>query len=206
MFPPVLRTGWHKSRTADGLLPRLGQAFANVYCTDTWVWKDPRLALTLPIWRRILPSFCVVLVIRNPSSVTGSLRRRDGFSLAYCHALWDRYNRSATAVMSGLPVVILNFDNMIADPVRWVTCLAADLKECGVQIGGNVEDAVKSLQPDSVHRGESAREDFLTRGLWQQMQGLPRASLEFKEPSFSKGPVWVDAAIRLARVWSRLWW
>jgi hypothetical protein len=206
LFPPRLRPGWHESRAADALLPQIGRAFSDVYRTENWVWKDPRLALTLPIWRRVLPNFSVVLVIRNPSSVASSLERRDALPLAYCHALWDRYNRSAVAVVSGLDVAILNFDDMIADPVREVSRLAQNLKNFGVQISGDIQDATNSLELDLVHGRRSTRADHLTRGLWQQMQDLPKASVEFEGSRLSSGPLWVDAAIYSARMWSRRWW
>lgn len=57
------------------------------------VIKDPRLSLTLPLWLKHCPGIdCVVVCVRNPLSVAGSLRKRDGFALNAGLWLWFQYN------------------------------------------------------------------------------------------------------------------
>lgn len=84
------------------------------------VWKDPRLCLLLPYWRRVLPGpVAAVVVWRPPLSVARSLERRDAMPLADGLALWERYNRSALAALRGLPVTVLEYDAVVADPATF---------------------------------------------------------------------------------------
>lgn len=41
-----------------------------------WGWKDPRLSLLLPFWKKIYPEMKVVICLRNPIEVAISLNRR----------------------------------------------------------------------------------------------------------------------------------
>ena len=118
-MPPMPRS-WLQSRRATHLRPVMRATFDNVYQGERWLWKDPRICLTLPLWRQVLDDFCAVFVIRDAGPVTRSLYRREGgsYPLSYCYALWDDYNRRAVAAMSGLPVVTVDFDAMMEDPLQ----------------------------------------------------------------------------------------
>src|ERR1019366_7128579 len=62
--------GWEYSDRASLLLPELTDAFASVYRSSPWVWKDPRTCLTFPLWRRVIgPGATVVIVFRDPGAV-----------------------------------------------------------------------------------------------------------------------------------------
>ena len=198
-FPPNLRSGWEGSLNTEWLLPHLAALFGDVYPQDAWLWKDPRLCLTLPLWRRILAPFCVVLVIRNPNAVTDSLRSRDGLPLAYCHALWDRYNRSAVRNLEGLPVAIVEFDALESDPSRELKRLAQALESLGVHLPGFVSDAVASIK--RLNRVSSVSQSRSSAGMWSELQNLPRVSQSFERRDLSKS-VWASAATRAGRLWT----
>lgn len=81
------------------------------------VWKDPRLCLLLPLWKRILPSpLAAILIWRSPLAVARSLQKRDGFHLADGLALWERYNRSALRNLAGIDTYICNYETVLRDP------------------------------------------------------------------------------------------
>ena len=40
---------------------------------ESWGWKDPRNAVTLPFWKTLLPSMKVLVCIRHPAETTSSL-------------------------------------------------------------------------------------------------------------------------------------
>jgi hypothetical protein len=199
-FPPRLRNGWEYSPKAEALILQLKALFFDVHQTDTWLWKDPRLALTLPIWRRILPDFCAILVIRNPRAVADSIHSRDGLPLPYCYALWDRYNRAAVAVIRGLPVVVVNFDAMEQDPQGECERLADGLVSLGVDVSGSRELAAESINSRSVPALDGVYRS--SADLWERLQSLPRVSSQFNPPPIPRSPLWVDTAMRTARVWS----
>ncbi len=102
-------------------LPELTEAFAAVYGTSPWVWKDPRTCLTFPLWRRVIGAEpTVVIVLRDPGAVVASVKRRDGIPSLYTVGLWHHYVRAAVAGSVGLPVVCLRFEDLVASPAAAV--------------------------------------------------------------------------------------
>jgi hypothetical protein len=93
------------------------------------VWKDPRLCLLLPYWRRVLPQpLAAVLVWRSPLSVAASLRKRDGMHLADGIALWERYNHAALANLAGVDTYVCSYDALLEEPKANVAALAEWLR------------------------------------------------------------------------------
>ncbi len=77
--PPELPAGW-ETGAAIRVEPR-PETVARRAFPDPGpiVWKDPRLCLLLPYWRRFLPGpHAAVLIWRSPLAVARSLQRRDG--------------------------------------------------------------------------------------------------------------------------------
>jgi hypothetical protein len=191
-FPPWLAPGWEFTEPASRLVPELSEAFASVYGSSPWVWKDPRTCLTFPLWRRVLGSEArVVLVFRDPGAVVASVRRRDGIPSLYTVGLWHHYVRAAVQASAGLPVVCLRFEDLVASPVAAVRALADDVSALGVDLPGDPESAAASMQGDLVHGPEAS---WLVRRLTSRtvdvLGALPRRSDEFRPPSWRE-PTWV---------------
>src|SRR5262245_26715706 len=45
-----------------------------------WFWKDPRLSILLPFWKKLWGSAVYVVATRDPARIARSLATRDGFS------------------------------------------------------------------------------------------------------------------------------
>ena len=93
--PPAVEPGWE---TRPELLPLAAEASDLVRSfagRDPWGWKDPRAALTLPFWTRLLPGLKVVVCVRNPLDVARSLARRGYTSHLFGLDLWLDYRRLA---------------------------------------------------------------------------------------------------------------
>lgn len=89
------------------------------------VWKDPRLCLVLPFWRRLLPAPTrAVFVWRAPLAVARSLQRRDGFSPDYGLRLWERHVHDGLRHLAGMPTFFLRYELLVADPEAVLTALA----------------------------------------------------------------------------------
>jgi hypothetical protein len=199
-MPPMPRA-WLQSRRAEYLQGVMRATFDDVYRGERWLWKDPRICLTLPLWRQVLDDFCVVFVVREADPVTRSLHRREGFPIVYCYALWEEYNRRAVAASSGLPVVTVDFDAMLDDPLHQVKLLSEGLSCIGVQLNGQIDTAA-----GSVHR--PARLDPPTgsaRGqrLAAALKGGPVVSQVFRPPALPGQPWWVRPTLRAGCSWIR---
>jgi hypothetical protein len=146
------------------------------------VWKDPRLCLLLPYWRRLLNGpLAAVFVWRPPLAVARSLEHRDAMPIADGLALWERYNRAALAALRGLPVSVVEYDAMVADPPAFVEDTAAWLGSLerfpGASSSGARMVAAGLVQRDLRHQGSapSADDAFLgpeQRLLTDMLRGL----------------------------------
>lgn len=90
------------------------------------VWKDPRVCLLLPYWRRILPPpLAAVLVWRSPLSVARSVQGRDrGMHFADGVAMWERYNRCALEHLAGVDTYVIKYESVLDDPPAVLTAIA----------------------------------------------------------------------------------
>lgn len=196
MGMPPMPPSWLRSRRARQLRGVMRATFDDVYRGERWLWKDPRVCLTLPLWRQVLDDFCVVLVVRNAGPVVRSLHRREayGYPRFYCQALWDDYNRRAVAAAAGLPVVTVDFDALRQDPLAQVKLLHEGLSSLGVELTGEIGAAAGSLheaagaprpsRPASGHRLAAA------------LKSGPAATQSFQPPALPPQPWWVRPALR----------
>jgi hypothetical protein len=100
--------------------------FDATYEGDRWVFKDPRVSLLLPFWRAVLddPNHHVaMIVLRNPLDIAASLARRDQFAVPYSLALWEHYTRAALRDAAGLPVLVVDYDELVDDGARGTDAL-----------------------------------------------------------------------------------
>ena len=124
-----LRSAWDCPPSAEeGLVvERLGHELASgrdqflaVHPTSNWAWKDPRLCVLLPFWRAALPGTraAIILIVRNPIEVSVSLARRDGLERGHALAMWERYLRLALRACAGLPLLVLEYADVVEDSAR----------------------------------------------------------------------------------------
>jgi hypothetical protein len=118
--PPPLPRGWERAAEVTQLVPAARRVFGETYRSRQWVWKDPRICLTLPFWRMCTPVRVVaILVVRHPLEIAHSLEARNGFPMRYSLALWERYMRSALEAVSDLPVFVTTYDDLLRDQAEW---------------------------------------------------------------------------------------
>jgi hypothetical protein len=97
---------------------------------DPWGFKDPRAALFLGFWSRLLPRARFVLIYRAPWDVIDSLYRRGDFAFFWTPGLavqlWLHYNRSIVALARRAPerCLIAGIDAISRRPGAWITALA----------------------------------------------------------------------------------
>ena len=97
-----------------------------------WLIKEPRLCL---IARDLLPLLTrpvFVHVVREPRAVAASLAARDGLDPAHALALWEHYTRAAFAASRGWRRVLVDYAELMADPLGTTQRLFAELVRLGV--------------------------------------------------------------------------
>jgi hypothetical protein len=191
-FPPHLRSGWERGAAAQALVPDLASTFASVYRAGTWVWKDPRTCLTLPLWRGVLGDAArVVFVWRDPAAVVHSVWRRDGIPRVYAAGLWHRYVHAAVQGAAGMPVVCVRFEDLLTDARAAVEALADALGTLGVGLEGDRARAAASLTGDLARTpSHGAVVRAMTADVARTVEALPPVSGRFSPPTWRE-PSWV---------------
>ena len=127
--------------------------------------KDPRVSVLLPMWREVLEAAGVgarvVIPVRHPLAVAGSLARRDRFPVEKSVLLWTLYMLAAEAGSRDLPRAFVSYDNLLAD---WRSEVAAMERALGAPLPRLTERAAaeidRFLSPDLRHNaGEGALAD-----------------------------------------------
>lgn len=97
-----------------------------------WFIKDPRLCLTLPLWRRTLARPVCVHILRHPLEVAASLAARNGLPLDVGLALWELHVVRARRAAWGLPWVGVRHHDLLADPVGTLADVVEALRVHGL--------------------------------------------------------------------------
>ena len=142
---------------------------------ETWIVKEPRLCLLLPVLRDHITNPVCIHIFRNPLEVARSLQTRNGFSIAAGLALWEAYNRHALSASENLPRALVFHEALMLHPMETLEGLLIRLDELGVT---NLEMAdegrLKRFINPSLYRrraNEGETKEYLSpsqRVLWQQ--------------------------------------
>jgi len=74
--------------------------------------KDPRFCLTINAWQECGTIESMVFIFRNPASVAGSVRRREGLPLSFGYKYWLYHIENFFAYApKDVPLYIFDFDN-----------------------------------------------------------------------------------------------
>jgi hypothetical protein len=110
--------------------------------------KDPRLSLLLPWWRQILlDRFVTIVALRPPDEVAWSLSVRDGFPVALGAALWSAYHRHLANGLRGLPVIVIDYPALLANPSAVVREVLLALDSMGVRTAYDEASAAGAIRP-----------------------------------------------------------
>ncbi len=183
------------------------------------VWKDPRISLLLPFWRRAIgPSrpIAAMLVTRPPLAVARSLSARSALSLLTSLSLWERYVRHAIAGLSGLPVFVSAFDDSLASPVEWAEQVSEWLQGLGIVLSPG-QDRAGAARLDPALRHERAGAGPEPGGglvlasqidLHEKLLAMRGPHDAFVPPTVDDESPWVTSHLRqrhdLARLWAGL--
>lgn len=130
--PPLLEGGWTGEPALDRLRGRARAAFLTRHQTLEWVWGDPLLCLTLPLWRSALDLRPVVVLVHAEPSAASPVD--GGVTDALAPALWERYTRAALESIRGLAACVTRVDALLADPAGWDETLTAFLRSQGLRL------------------------------------------------------------------------
>lgn len=112
-----------------------------------WAVKEPRLCRLLPLWPQAVAKLPVrltaVIMVRNPMEVAASLARRDGMAYGHAYLLWAQHLLEAERATRGMPRLIVQYDDLLAD-WRAVVSLMAD--QLGIRWPLSIDDAATPIE------------------------------------------------------------
>ncbi|ARJ70247.1 hypothetical protein B0A89_12055 [Paracoccus contaminans] len=148
--------------------------------------KDPRLSLTLPLWRDWAQArrvrLAALIALRDPAEVAWSLSRRDGTGTDAAILSWCEYTLAALEGSQGLPRALVLFPDWTADPAPTLARIAALDGTAGAPGAGPVPDPgqviAERFLPDAVHGASAPRPQGaiadLARDLFAELAGAAR--------------------------------
>jgi hypothetical protein len=204
--PPLVENGWENAPRFDEARREAAAWFTSTSSGRALVLKDPRLCLTLPLWRTALPArLGAVLVLRDPLEVARSLQARDHIPVMLGLAMWDRYLRTAAAGLAGLPTLVVEYDAMLANPVKATEAMSEFLEQqLGVEAeSGRRDTAAGRLDPRLRHQ-DTERDEY--DDIVQPLRDVYGALAErrgghdaWDPPVLPPAPPWVDDVVFLRR-------
>ena len=144
---------WLDQPAVRSLLPEARELVAEQFGdAETVVWKDPRTCVTLPFWREVFDEDPVfVLIYRHPSEVAASLTSRNSFGPGHAYAIWERYNGDALRYAAGSPTVVIEYGDLVTDPVRALQVIADTCAESGLVLPNDPASAEHGLVAHERH-------------------------------------------------------
>jgi hypothetical protein len=138
---------------ADAMVVALGDALLLEYPgQEALVLKDPRLCRLMPLWRRVLArcgmAARIVVPLRDPFEVAGSLNARQGFPLEFGLALWLRHVLDAEHATRGERRLFVSYRQLLDDPRRTVEAIGTALVDGWLPMRPDqVEELLKHVDP-----------------------------------------------------------
>jgi hypothetical protein len=161
--PPEFAPGWSEDDTATEFVDATRAALSELFESDHFLLKDPRISILLPLWRRITnDKGCAVVIVRDPLEVAASLTRRNGLPTLTGLALWAHYNRTMLRDLHGARVHVCNYADLVENPDGVLTDVAASLRAWGEASEDlDLAKAIASIHPE-LRRNTMVDADFMS--------------------------------------------
>ncbi len=126
-----------------------------------FILKDPRISRLMPLWRPVLDALGiaprVVIMVRNPLEIAGSLRARDGWSEHRALIVWLRYLLTAERDTRYLVRCFIGYGQLMSDWRATVERLSAELGIALAKRSPAMEQAIDAhIRPDLRHHRHRA--------------------------------------------------
>jgi len=156
--PPEFGPDWTHDDAAREFVDAARAMIGELFESDHYLLKDPRISLLLPVWRQITNDRgCAVVIVRDPFEVAASLTRRDGIPTLTGLALWAAYNRAMLRDLEGARVHICSYADLIENPAKILTEISESLRAWGEFSDDlDLSKAVTSIRPELRRNTASA--------------------------------------------------
>ncbi len=203
--PPPVTLEWDDTLNYEKRVANAGRWYTETYSGTPLVVKDPRMCLTLGFWRKALPvPMAALFVLRDPLAVARSLHARDELPMSLGLALWDRYVRSASLGLRGLPTLVLEYDQMLSDPIATTSTIVKFLNTVDIDVSPEAQElASRRLDPGLRHHQlqEDEYSDLATvqHQVFERLVSRVGIHGAWTPESLPEPPLWVEDCLALFR-------
>ena len=130
----------------------------------TWLVKDPRLSILLPLWLPLVDPAACVVVVRDPREIAASLRatHRGVLTSQFPLLLWEKYVRSLLRALDGRRAIFVSYAALLADPQAQTARLLHGLHELGLTDLSPPTEQPADLIDADLHRSRGANHIVLS--------------------------------------------
>ncbi len=150
-----------------------------------WAIKDPRSSLLLPLWFEVAKELNLplrlLLAIRDPAEVVGSLIRRDGpvtgMNTGRAQQLWARHNLAVIeACAQSQHLIVVDYGAWFECPEQQLKSLLAALPELDPS-SSQISEALALIQPGHRHDVDPAIRSTISPVLMKMHRRIAKGSL-----------------------------
>jgi predicted nucleic acid-binding Zn-ribbon protein len=142
--------------------PRAKEIILGLDANRPWMIKDPRLCLLMPFWLPLHELPVCIYVYRDPLEVALSLQKREGFSINYGLALWEKYTLIALNDSQTIPRFLVSYHELMEEPIATVQKMyqaLLDLQIQGLRLP-NDNEILAFIDPQLHHQKYRAAEHY----------------------------------------------
>ncbi len=124
-------SGWRQTSATARAKSTLRRILAEEFddAAPVWLVKDPRLSLLLPLWLDIAREegrkAAIVVALRHPEEIAGSLQARDGMPFAHAINLTTAYLKALQSTLDGVAACAVVYEALLANPGQAIDSLNA---------------------------------------------------------------------------------
>ncbi len=171
MPPPPMPADWAARTELSPLVSRGAALVGGFRGHEPWGWKDPRSALVLPFWQTLAPDLRVVVCLRSPLAVAGSLRTRATASQAFSLGLWRTHHERLLELPAGR-CLVTHYDSYFHDPLAELrrVCAFAELRpseETLAAAAASIAPRLRHHEPGTLRTLDALSPDLAT--LYQRL-------------------------------------
>ena len=208
--PPDFAPDWVEDVVAIEFVDAARAVLGELFGSERYLLKDPRISILLPLWRRITnDQGCAIVIVRDPLEVAASLTKRDGLSTLTGLALWAAYHRAMLRDLQGARAHVCNYADLIENPVEVLTDIAASLRAWGeVREDLDLTKAFASIKPE-LRRNTIVDADLVSEASPVEINELMKLTLDLRgrhdvfdmgtvlEPGWWEGPLLEERRVLL---------
>ena len=204
--PPPVTLHWDQAPDYEARKVEAEKWYGEAHSGSPIMVKDPRMCLTLPFWRDAVPApMASIFVVRNPLHVARSIEARNRLPITLGLALWDRYIRSASWGLAGVPTLVVHYDDMVAQPDAGIATIVAFLDRLGIHTSAEAQRTGSTWFDASLRHQQSEADPFAEvagaqLAMFEQLLQCAGIHEAWDPPDdFPEEPLWVQDFIRMRR-------